>query len=109
MAQLGNLGHKKVEVSAKIQTAKKIDDAESRWRQQWFNAKQLVERVPALARALSSIVTAKKSVEGLPWRDNELANLAAGWALPVSDLFPWTANSRWRIGMFSAADEAAQA
>ena len=76
--QLGKLGHKEAELSAKIdELVKKNDDAGNRRRQQWFSAKHLVEQVSALERASASIATAKKSLEGLVGRDNELAILEA--------------------------------
>jgi len=53
----------------------KIEDARNKRRQQWFSAKQLVEQVSALERALTSIAKAKKSLEDLTGRDNELAGL----------------------------------
>jgi hypothetical protein len=76
--QLEKLGRQEVKLTAEIdQLVNKIEDARNKRRQQWFSAKQLVEQVAALERASSSIATAKKSLEGLAGRDNELANLEA--------------------------------
>ena len=76
--QLEKLGRQEAKLTAVIdELVNKIEDARNRRRQQWFNAKQLVEQVSALERASASIATAKKSLEGLVGRDNELANLEA--------------------------------
>jgi hypothetical protein len=74
--QLEQLGRHEDKLTAEIdELVNKIEDARNRMRLQWFSAKQLVEQVSALERASASIATAKKSLEGLVGRDNELANL----------------------------------
>jgi hypothetical protein len=76
--QLEKLGRQEAKLTAEIdQLVNKIEDARNKRRQQWFSAKQLVEQVAALERASASIAIAKKSLEGLAGRDNELANLEA--------------------------------
>jgi ferritin len=76
--QFEKLGHQEAKLTAEIdELVNKIEDARNRRRQQWFSAKQLVEQVSALERASASIADAKKSLEGLAGRDNELADLEA--------------------------------
>jgi hypothetical protein len=76
--QLEKLGRQEAKLTTEIdELVNKIEDARSRRRQQWFSAKQLVEQVSALERASASIADAKKSLEGLAGRDNELADLEA--------------------------------
>jgi len=77
-AQLERLGRKEAEHASEIdELTKKIDDAKNKRRQQWFSAKQLVEQVSALERTSAGIAAAKKSLEELAGRDNELAGLEA--------------------------------
>ncbi|MGD0358597.1 MAG: hypothetical protein ABSA73_13420 [Terracidiphilus sp.] len=73
---LDKLGRQEARLTAEIdKLVNKIEDARNKRRQQWFSAKQLVEQVSALERALTSIAKAKKSLEDLTGRDNELAGL----------------------------------
>ena len=77
-AQLEKLGRKEAELATEIdELVKKIESARSRRRQQWFSAKQLVEQVSSLQLASENVAKAKKSLEDLAGRDNELANLEA--------------------------------
>lgn len=76
--QLVSLAHREAELATRIaELATKIEDSKHSRRQQWFSAKQLVEQVSWLQDALENIARAKKSLEGLVGRDNELASLEA--------------------------------
>ena len=76
--QLEKFRRQEAKLTAEIdELVNKVEDARNRRRQQWFSAKQLVEQVSALERASASIAAAKKSLDGLAGRDNELANLEA--------------------------------
>ena len=76
--QLEGLTHSEAELATRIaDLAKRIEESKDRRRQQWFSAKHLVEQVSGLQDALENIARAKKSLEGLVGRDNELANSEA--------------------------------
>jgi hypothetical protein len=75
---LESLRRREAGLAAQIEEVeKKIADARKERRQQWFNAKGIAEQVSLLQHASESVAKAKKSLEDLAVRDNELAALEA--------------------------------